>query len=88
VAAVTALLAEWNTIATQAETSAGNVTTTQESKRLARENLQLMPFLTLLKLAEMYARQPGQLSLYMQQSLLEDPASPDEDEEEPPPPAP
>ena len=45
--------------------------------RSARENLQPMLFLNLLKLAEKWARQPEALALYMQQSLLEDhPAAP------------
>jgi len=55
-------------------------------KRLARENLQLMLYLNLCKLMEMFPRQPEKLSLYMNQSLLEVPTS--EDEEEPAPPTP
>lgn len=45
-----------------------------------------MLFLNLLKLAEMFPRQPENLALYMQQSLLEVP--PEEEEEEPEPPQP
>ncbi len=44
-----------------------------------------MLFLNLLKLSEMFARQPEKLSLYMQQHLLEIPGSGD-DEESPPAP--
>ncbi len=88
VATVTALHAEWQVVYAQSESSGGNVTTTQAGKKLARENLQLMLFLNLLKLAEMFVRQPEQLSLYMQQSLLEDPAQSAEEEEPPTPPTP
>ncbi|MGB8169808.1 MAG: hypothetical protein WCF18_20065 [Chthoniobacteraceae bacterium] len=87
VASVTSLLTEWQAIYAQSESSGGNVTTSQEGKKQARENLQLMLFLNLLKLAEMFARQPDKLALYMQQSLLEDTAAPDE-ETPPPPPTP
>lgn len=47
-----------------------------------------MLFLNLLKLAEMFARQPEKLGLYMQQSLLEDPVVEEEEEEPPTPPVP
>jgi hypothetical protein len=47
-----------------------------------------MLFLNLLKLAELFARQPEKLDLYMQQSLLEDTAAPDEEEEPPVTPTP
>lgn len=84
-ATLTALLAEWDGILTQSEASTGNATTSQQAKKLARENLQLMLFLNLLKLAEIFARQPEKLALYMQQSLLKD-AVVEDDEEEPPAP--
>ena len=74
----------WATIYAASEGATGGKTTTQEGKKLARENLQLMLFLCLLKLAQMFARQPEKLSLYMQQHLLENPES----AEEPEPPAP
>ena len=48
-------------------------TTTEEGKQLERENLQLMLYLNLCKLMEMFARQPEKLAPYMQQSLLEVP---------------
>ena len=44
-----------------------------------------MLFLNLLKLAEMFPRQPEKLSLYMQQHLLENPTSPAEPEPRPAP---
>ena len=68
-----ALLDDWNVVHAASESSTGAKTTTQEGRQLARENLQLMLFLNLLKLAEMFARQPDALDLYMQQSLLENP---------------
>ncbi len=43
-----------------------------------------MLYLNLVKIMELFPRQPEKLSLYMQQHLLENPSSPDE----PPPPAP
>jgi hypothetical protein len=75
----------WVTIYQASETSTGAKTTTQEGKKLARENLQLMLFLNLLKLAEMFPRQPEKLSLYMMQHLLENPSSPEEPEPPVPP---
>ena len=47
-----------------------------------------MLFLNLLKLAEMFPRQPEKLALYMQQHLLENPSAEEEEEEPTPPPAP
>ena len=47
-----------------------------------------MLFLNLLKIAEMYSRQPEKRSLYMMQHLLENPSSPDESEPDPEPPTP
>lgn len=87
----TTLKHDWVAIHTASESSSGAKTTTEEGKRLARENLQLMLFLNLLKLSEMFARQPEKLSLYMQQHLLEIPGSGDDEEAPPaptPPPAP
>lgn len=80
----TNLKTAWVTIYNASEASTGAKTTTEEGKKLARENLQLMLFLNLLKLAEMFPRQPEKLSLYMMQHLLENPSS----GEEPEPPAP
>ena len=70
----------WVTIYQASELSTGSKTTTQEGKKLARENLQLMLFLNLLKLAEMFPRQPEKLTLYMMQHLLENPSAPEEPE--------
>ena len=78
----------WVTIYQASELSTGSKTTTQEGKKLARENLQLMLFLNLLKLAEMFPRQPEKLTLYMMQHLLENPSSPEEPEPPPAPPTP
>ena len=83
-----ALKNNWVAIYQASEASTGAKTVTQEGKKLARENLQLMLFLNLLKLAEMFPRQPEKLALYMQQHLLENPESPDEPEPPPPPPTP
>ncbi|MBL9115949.1 MAG: hypothetical protein JNJ83_13160 [Verrucomicrobiaceae bacterium] len=82
------LLSTWNTIYQNSEAATGNKTTSEAEKRLARENLQLMLYLNLVKLMEMFPRQPEKLPLYMMQHLLENPESPDEEEEEPPPPTP
>ncbi|MFO1484171.1 MAG: hypothetical protein U1F71_12505 [Verrucomicrobiaceae bacterium] len=76
----------WVAVYNASESATGAKTSTEQGKQLARENLQLMLFLNLLKLAEMFPRQPEKLSLYMQQSLLENPSSPPEPE--PPPPGP
>jgi len=87
VATVAGLLSEWQAVHANSESSGGNATTSQEGKRMACENLQLMLFLNLLKLADMFARQPEKLNLYMQQGLLEDSNVPYA-EEPPTPPTP
>ena len=66
------VLTAWNAIYTASESATGAKTGTQDSKNAAHENLQLMLFLNLLKIAEVFARQPEKLDLYMQQSLLAD----------------
>jgi hypothetical protein len=78
-----ALVDGWEAVYTPSEESTGHAAQTQGSLREARSNLQLMLFLNLLKLAELWARQPEKLAIYMQQSLLEDPPHP-----EPEPPTP
>lgn len=85
VATVQGLVSEWAIIYTASESSGGAVTTTQGGKKMARESLQLMLFLNLLKLGEMFPRQPEKTDLYMRQSLLED-APPEEEEPTPEPP--
>lgn len=71
VAEADALVSGWTAIHAASESASGAKTSTQEAKKYARENLQLMLFLNLLKFAEMFPRQPEKLSLYMTQSLLE-----------------
>jgi len=78
----------WATLYAASEASTGSKTVTQEGKKLARENLQLMLYLNLVKLMEMFPRQPEKLNLYMQQHLLENPSPPEEPEPQPPPPEP
>jgi hypothetical protein len=80
----TALKANWLTVYAASEASTGSSSTTQDGKKMARDNLQLMLYLNLVKLMEMFPRQPEKMPIYMQQHLLENPASP----EEPEPPAP
>ncbi|HEY6169002.1 MAG TPA: hypothetical protein VI454_13250 [Verrucomicrobiae bacterium] len=72
VAEATALKAGWMAVYALSESSTAAKTTTQEGKKAARENLQLMLFLDLLAIAAKFPRQPEKLDLYMQQSLLED----------------
>lgn len=86
VAQATALKAAWMTVYGQSEEASGDVSTPQQGKKLARENLQLMLFLNLAKLMEMFPRQPEMCAVYMTQSLLED--HPQEEEEPPPSPPP
>lgn len=81
VAQAGAILTGWNAVYGASETATGAKTATMTEKNAARENLQLMLFLNLLKLAEMWPRQPEKLALYMQQSLLEDHPA----QEDPPP---
>jgi hypothetical protein len=85
VAEVSGVLTEWEAVLQQSKSAGGSATSTQEGKNLARQNLQLMLFLNLLKLAEMFPRQPDKLDLYMKQSLIED--RPNSPEEPPAPPA-
>jgi urease gamma subunit len=79
------LLSTWITIHAASESSTGAKASTQEARRLARENLQLELFKNLLTLAMNYPRETDKVGVYMQQYLLEDhPAAP----EPPTPPAP
>ncbi len=92
-AQITTVRDNWMSIYTASESSTAARTTTRADKQAARENLQLMLMLNLLKLATMFPRQPEKLDLYMQQSLLHNPQSSsggddDEDEEEDPEPTP
>ena len=81
----TDLRANWVTIYQASEASTGSKTVTQEGKKMARENLQLMLFLNLVKLMEVFPRQPKKLPLHMQQHLLENPNAPEDPEPEPDP---
>lgn len=81
----TNLKATWILAYQASETSSGAKATSEQGKRLARENLALMLYLNLVKLMEMFPRQPEKCAIYMQQSLLEVPGGEDDDE---PPPAP
>jgi hypothetical protein len=80
------LKAQWTSILNACEETTGDKTSTQEGKKQARYNLQLMLFLNLHKLGQMFPRQPEKLPLYMQEHLLRDRVSGGGDEE--PPPAP
>ncbi len=79
-----ALKTNWLTVYAASEASTGGTSTTQDGKKMARDNLQLMLYLNLVKLMEMFPRQPEKMKIYMQQHLLENPTS----TEEPQPPAP
>lgn len=83
----TAVKTGWLAVYAPSEAASGAKAATQEEKKYARENLQLMLYLNLIKFCDMHAREPEKLAMYMTQSLLEDhprakPA------EEPAPPAP
>jgi hypothetical protein len=80
----TNLKAAWMTIYEASEAATTGRTATKEGKNLARENLSLMLFLNLLKLAEMFPRQPEKLALYMRQDLLGPIGGNEEEEEEEP----
>ncbi|MBL9132136.1 MAG: hypothetical protein JNG86_13115 [Verrucomicrobiaceae bacterium] len=84
----TALKTAWDTVYAASEAASGGKTATEEEKQAARENLQLMLYLNLVKLMEVFPRQPEKLSLYMTQSLLEVPGSGDGDDEPETPPVP
>lgn len=68
---VTAVQTGWTTVYTKSEESTANKSASQADRKSARENLQLMLYLNLVKLMEMFPRQPEKLALYMKQSLLE-----------------
>lgn len=73
----TGLLSTWLAVYGASESSTAAKTTTQEGKKNARLGLQLELFKNLLTIALNFPRQPAQLALFMQQSLLEDhPAAP------------
>jgi len=67
----TAIKTGWSAVYTPSESATGAKTTTIAAKNTARAALQLELFKNLLALAQLFPRQPEQLDLYMQQSLLE-----------------
>ncbi len=84
VAQAAALSAAWVSVYAVSESSSAVKSSVEADKNDARRNLQLVLYHTLLKIADMYPRQPEKLHLYMQQSLLETHAK-KVDEEDPPP---
>lgn len=66
----TALLTGWTAVFNPSESSKGAKTSTMAAKATARAALQLELFRNLLMLAQNFPREPEQLDLYMQQSLL------------------
>jgi hypothetical protein len=80
----TALKTSWNAVYAPSEASTGAKTGTVAAKNSARAALQLELFKNLLALAAAFPRQPEQLDLYMQASLL----SPHTPGSQPPPPPP
>jgi len=67
----TALLTGWTAVWSPSESSSGAKVATISAKNAARAALQLELFKNLLTLALNFPRQPEQLDLYMQQSLLQ-----------------
>ena len=67
----TAIKAGWTAVFAPSETASGAKTTTIAAKNTARAALQLELFKNLLTLAQLFPRQPEQLDLYMQQTLLQ-----------------
>jgi hypothetical protein len=67
----TAIKTGWTAVFSPSESAGGAKTTTIAAKNTARAALQLELFKNLLALATLFPRQPEQLDLYMQQSLLQ-----------------
>jgi hypothetical protein len=67
----TALKTGWNAVFAPSEIQTGIKTTTQAAKNAARAALQLELFKNLLTIALNFPRQPEQVDVYMQPSLLE-----------------
>lgn len=85
----TAVKTAWLAAYQPSEASSAAKSATQDEKKYARENLQLMLYLNLLKFCEMHYREPEKLATYMTQSLLEDqPRAKEEEAPATPPPAP
>lgn len=75
------LLSTWTALYAASESSSAAKAGTEEARRVARQNLQLQLFLNLLAIAAVHARDAEKINLYMQQSLLENPAEAPEEEE-------
>lgn len=67
----TAIKTGWTAVFAPSETAGGAKTTTIAAKNTARAALQLELFKNLIVLAQLFPRQPEQLDLYMQQTLLQ-----------------
>jgi hypothetical protein len=75
------LLSTWTALYAASESSTAAKAGSEEARRIARSNLQLELFKNLLAIAAVHARDPEKISIYMQQSLLEDhPQEPEADE--------
>lgn len=70
----------WLAIYAASETSSANKTATESEKRTARKALAKELFLNLTFLAGLFPGQPDKAALYMRQSLLENPDTPEEPE--------
>ncbi len=68
----TAVKTAWLEVYAPSESASAAKSATQDDKKYARENLQLMLYLNLIKFCEMHPREPEKLATYMTQSLLED----------------
>ena len=66
----TALLTGWNAVYAPSESSTGAKDAAMTARDAARSALQLELFKTLLTIGLQFPRQPAQLDLYMQPSLL------------------
>ena len=84
----TTLRTTWLALFAASGSAKGAVSQTREAQQEARENLQLMLFLNLLKIAELFPRQEDELDTFMNQSLLEVPQSQDDETPTPPTPTP
>ncbi|MCB1088265.1 MAG: hypothetical protein KDM63_14545 [Verrucomicrobiae bacterium] len=70
-----ALLAAWQDIHANSESSTGQKANTEAERRAARDALVVQLYANLLTLAMVFPEQPDKLGLYMQQHLLGEPPS-------------
>ncbi len=68
----TAVKTGWLEVYAPSESASAAKAATKDEKKYARENLQAMLYLNLIKFCEMHPREPEKLATYMTQSLLED----------------